>query len=197
MWLGHIRFSVPREYLIEKMADTGSTAAPDAKEWASKEPQAGTTNTGRDASKPSKTRWSTKAKSFEVFPRPDENPKPAAWWLAVFALRLLGFSLFNINSKLGLTIGIRLHIIKGPESKPQHMVSPPIIFIILLIRMMKMLKLEVRAQGIGSGGGEGTSKISPDVELKNAWHRCSCLVTWELYSFLAGGIEKKDGWLII
>jgi hypothetical protein len=33
-----------------------------------------------------------------VCPRPDGNPKPSDWWLAVFAVRLIGVAVFNIAS---------------------------------------------------------------------------------------------------
>jgi hypothetical protein len=64
-----------------------------------------------------------KAKNFDVFPQPDENPKPSDWWLVLFAIRLLCRSVFNLVSNLGQKLGAGLYIIKRPNSEPQNMVS--------------------------------------------------------------------------
>ncbi|CAG8950407.1 hypothetical protein HYFRA_00006900 [Hymenoscyphus fraxineus] len=45
-------------------------------------------STSREGSQGSSSKWFARAKAFDVFPRPDPNPKPSTWWLIIFAVRL-------------------------------------------------------------------------------------------------------------
>jgi hypothetical protein len=63
--------SVPKNFLLRKMAAEGE----------------------QDRSKKKKG-WPSRAKSFDVFPHQDKNPKPSNWWLLLYAFRLLFRAIF-------------------------------------------------------------------------------------------------------
>jgi hypothetical protein len=132
MWLGRSTLSYPRDYLVAKMEKT-STPVEDSQVKASKEPESISATTNRDPSHSGKAKWVKKAKQFEVFPRPDV-PKPSDWWLAIFAVRLLGVSVFNMASNLVQKLGSSLYILKKPSSETPNTVSKPTVYRILLTK---------------------------------------------------------------
>jgi hypothetical protein len=52
-------------------------------------------------------KWSSRAKRFEVFPRPEEGPKPSDWLLFLFAVRIFAISIFQPLKNLWISISRR------------------------------------------------------------------------------------------
>jgi len=104
MWLGHVSFTVPRKYLVEKMKSTGRTPWKASGAKASKHPKPMSTTTSKEPPNSKNSQWSQKGTELaEVFPKPDENPKSSNWWFVILAVRLLVVPIFNIalpNSNL-------------------------------------------------------------------------------------------------
>jgi hypothetical protein len=80
LWFFRRLFSVPREYLLWQTATKGQRRTNGAEKLASI------------------------AKNFEVFPRPDDNPRPSDWWLVLFAIWLVLLALFRLIRWAGMKL---------------------------------------------------------------------------------------------
>lgn len=109
-------FARPKNYLIDKMKATNTTQFQNAweKETSNsetKEHKGMTDEKGNVASKV----WATRGKSFDIFPRPDQNSTPSTWWLVIFAIRLFFLFTCSFTRQLWLKLSLRYTGNKGKE----------------------------------------------------------------------------------
>jgi hypothetical protein len=91
--LYHHITAAPRGYLLQKMASQNSQTDENSEEKADSTQAA--------------EKWSSRAKRFEVFPRPEEGPKPSDWLLFLFAVRIFAISIFQPLKNLWISISRR------------------------------------------------------------------------------------------
>jgi hypothetical protein len=92
--LGHHVAEAPRKYLLNKMDPTH--AQPDENQSEEK-----------SSSTKSAEKWSSRAKRFEPFPRPEEGPKPSDWLLFLFAVRVFAIGLYHAPRKIWVSLSRR------------------------------------------------------------------------------------------
>ncbi|KAF4219114.1 hypothetical protein CNMCM5878_003969 [Aspergillus fumigatiaffinis] len=121
--LGRSVLSGPRNYLIRKMSSTQSLSPGMKEKTASQPPDRSKLkgNFERNIPLSSAQQWQSRAKDFEIFPRPDKNPKPSDWWLLLFAVRLSFTSVCDILSRLWRNFPSIFHEPARPQpTLPQH-----------------------------------------------------------------------------
>jgi hypothetical protein len=91
--LYHHIMAAPRGYLLQKMMSQNSQIDGNYREKADPTQAA--------------EKWSSRAKRFEVFPRPEEGPKPSDWLLFPFAVRIFAISILHPLKNLWISISRR------------------------------------------------------------------------------------------
>jgi hypothetical protein len=98
--LYHHVTAAPRYYLLKKMVSQNTSTDENFEEKP-------------DLIQAAK-KWSSRAKRFEVFPRPEEGPKPSDWLLFLFAVRIFAISIFQPLKNLGVSLLGRSQIAAKP-----------------------------------------------------------------------------------
>jgi hypothetical protein len=94
MLLGHSIIYPPLNYLLDKMKGTPVSSGEENAGSIRTESHTSSNSRNKESRLRSKAQWTATAKKFDVFPRPDENPKPSEWLLIWFCIRLI-FSAFG------------------------------------------------------------------------------------------------------
>jgi hypothetical protein len=91
--LYHHITAAPRGYVLHKMVSQSTSTDKNSEE------KADLTETAK--------KWSSRAKRFEVFPRPEEGPKPSDRLLFLFAVRIFAISIFQPLKNLWISLSGR------------------------------------------------------------------------------------------